>query len=148
MRRPVLPCTSGLRTEEGGGGCNRYHYRYYRSYRYCCCHCRLYSYYTRPTPPNTTHRLLSSSFLGLRYRILHINHKKELLKSLSVPLQHSTTVRVRKVWPATLSSCADMRMGAASRTSRNTTFGISKRRTKLKQSCTYPNQCYPKMLTM
>ena len=29
-----------------------------------------------------THRLLSSSFLGLPYRILNINHKKELLRGL------------------------------------------------------------------
>ena len=32
----------------------------------------------------STHRLLSSSFLGLPYRILHVNHKKELLRSLWV----------------------------------------------------------------
>ena len=31
----------------------------------------------------------------------------------------------RKVWPATLSSCADMRMGAASRTSSTKTYGVS-----------------------
>ena len=31
-----------------------------------------------------THRPLSSSFLGLPYRILHINHKKELLWGLWV----------------------------------------------------------------
>ena len=31
-----------------------------------------------------THRLLSSSFLGLSYRILNVNHKKELLGSLWV----------------------------------------------------------------
>ena len=29
-----------------------------------------------------THRLLSSSFLGLPYRTLHINHKEELPRSL------------------------------------------------------------------
>ena len=29
-----------------------------------------------------THRPLSSSFLGLPYRILNINHKKELLRGL------------------------------------------------------------------
>ena len=29
-----------------------------------------------------THRVLSSSFLGLPYRILKIDHKKELLRSL------------------------------------------------------------------
>ena len=34
----------------------------------------------------TTHRLLSSSFLGVPYRILHMNHKKELLRSLWVVL--------------------------------------------------------------
>ena len=28
-----------------------------------------------------THRLLSSSFLGLPYRILNMNHKKELLRT-------------------------------------------------------------------
>ena len=32
----------------------------------------------------STHRLLSSSFLGLPYRILNMNHKKELLRSLWV----------------------------------------------------------------
>ena len=32
-----------------------------------------------------THRLLSSSFLGLPYRILNMSHKKELLRSLWVP---------------------------------------------------------------
>ena len=32
----------------------------------------------------STHRLLSSSFLGLPYRILYTNHKKELLWSLWV----------------------------------------------------------------
>ena len=31
-----------------------------------------------------THRLLSSSFLGLLYKILYMNHKKELLRSLWV----------------------------------------------------------------
>ena len=31
-----------------------------------------------------THRLLSSSFLGLPYRILNMNPKKELLRSLWV----------------------------------------------------------------
>ena len=30
----------------------------------------------------STHRILSSSFLGLPYRILNINHNKELLRSL------------------------------------------------------------------
>ena len=35
-----------------------------------------------------THRLLSSSFLGVPYRILNINHKKELLRSLWV--EHMT----------------------------------------------------------
>ena len=32
------------------------------------------------------HRLLSSSFLGLPYRILNMNHKKELLRSLWVDI--------------------------------------------------------------
>ena len=34
------------------------------------------------TRVRVTHRLLSSSFLGLPYRILNMNHKKELLRSL------------------------------------------------------------------
>ena len=34
--------------------------------------------------PESTHRPLSSSFLGLPYRILNINHKKELLRGLCV----------------------------------------------------------------
>ena len=34
--------------------------------------------------PNPTHRLLSSSFLGLPYRVLNINPQKELLTSLWV----------------------------------------------------------------
>ena len=47
-----------------------------------------------------THRLLSSSFLGLPYRILNMNHQKELLRSLWVLLMHeeewgSVTVRQR-----------------------------------------------------
>ena len=33
---------------------------------------------------NPTHRPLSSSFLRLAYRILNINHKKELLRGLWV----------------------------------------------------------------
>ena len=32
----------------------------------------------------STHRPLSSSFLGLPYRILNISHKKELLRGLCV----------------------------------------------------------------
>ena len=36
--------------------------------------------------PTITHRLLTSSFLGLPSRILNINHKKELLRSLWVTL--------------------------------------------------------------
>ena len=36
---------------------------------------------SRSEAPNT-HRLLSGSFLGLPYRILNINHKKELLRGL------------------------------------------------------------------
>ena len=39
-------------------------------------HCQLYR--------RVTHRPLSSSFLGLPYRILHILHKKELLRGLWV----------------------------------------------------------------
>ena len=31
---------------------------------------------------HVTHRLLSSSFLGVNYTILDMNHKKELLRSL------------------------------------------------------------------
>ena len=43
-----------------------------------------------------THRLQSSSFLGLPYRILNINHKKELLWSLWVVLsQLSGCVQLR-----------------------------------------------------
>ena len=41
----------------------------------------------RPSQPYSdrhTHRLLSSSFLGLPCRILSINHKKELLRGLWV----------------------------------------------------------------
>ena len=34
-----------------------------------------------------TRRLLSSSFLGLPYRILNINHQKELLRGLWVDLK-------------------------------------------------------------
>ena len=34
-----------------------------------------------------THRPLSSSFLGLPYRILNMNHKKELLRGLWVETQ-------------------------------------------------------------
>ena len=34
--------------------------------------------------PGPTHRPLSSWFLGLPYRILNINHKKELLRGLWV----------------------------------------------------------------
>ena len=35
-------------------------------------------------PRNPTHRLLSSSFLGIPYRIPNTNHNKELLRSLWV----------------------------------------------------------------
>ena len=35
-------------------------------------------------PTYETHRLLSSSFLGSPYRLLNINHKKELLRGLWV----------------------------------------------------------------
>ena len=41
--------------------------------------------YHQPYGARYTHRLLSSSFLGLLYRILKTNHKKELLWSLWVP---------------------------------------------------------------
>ena len=37
-----------------------------------------------PRQQTHTHRLLSGSFLGLPYRILNMNHKKELLRSLWV----------------------------------------------------------------
>ena len=40
--------------------------------------------YTFKTKLSPTHRLHSSSFLGLPYRILNINHKKELKWSLWV----------------------------------------------------------------
>ena len=39
-----------------------------------------------PECPRPTHRPLSSSFLGLPYRILNINHKEELLRGLWVDL--------------------------------------------------------------
>ena len=43
---------------------------------------------TRLTSPLvTTHRPLSSSFLGLPYRILSSNHKKELLRGLWIPMK-------------------------------------------------------------
>ena len=37
-----------------------------------------------------THRPVSSSFLGLPYRILNRNHKKELLRGLWIKLQSSS----------------------------------------------------------
>ena len=37
--------------------------------------------------PYSTHRPLSSSFLGLPYRILNINHKEELLRGLWVAVR-------------------------------------------------------------
>ena len=40
-----------------------------------------------------THRLLSSSILGLPHRILNINHGKELLRNLWVGLMAMTTSR-------------------------------------------------------
>ena len=44
-----------------------------------------------------THRLLSSSFLGLPYRVLNINHKKELLRSLwVVPRQRTPPIEVSR----------------------------------------------------
>ena len=44
---------------------------------------------TPPDKPGSTHRLLSSSFLGLPYRILNTSPKKELLRSLWVALPAS-----------------------------------------------------------
>ena len=41
-----------------------------------------------------THRLLSSSFLGLPCRILNTNHKKELLRSLWVIGGSGSVIRV------------------------------------------------------
>ena len=38
-----------------------------------------------------THRPRSSSFLGLPYRILNLNHKKELLRGLWVELKRSNS---------------------------------------------------------
>ena len=46
---------------------------------------------------NPTHRLLSSSFLGLRYRILNLNHKKELLRGLCKPYNVTKGFSVVKV---------------------------------------------------
>ena len=39
---------------------------------------------TKSHDPPSTHKILSSSFLGLPYRVPNINHKKELLRSLWV----------------------------------------------------------------
>ena len=39
-----------------------------------------------------SHRPLSSSFLGLPYRILNINHKKELLRGLWVSSQTTSAI--------------------------------------------------------
>ena len=36
----------------------------------------------KPANPDSAHRPLSSSFVGLPYRILNMNHKKELLRGL------------------------------------------------------------------
>ena len=47
----------------------------------------------------TTHRLLSSSFLGLPYRILNISHKKELLRSLWGIDFIVGTLGPRRFWP-------------------------------------------------
>ena len=46
------------------------------------------------------HRLLSSSFLGLPYRILNMNHKKELLRSLWVFRVSCAGVSGGAAWPA------------------------------------------------
>ena len=69
--------------------------------------CTLHAYNRGPMeetlavkPDAGTHRLLSSSFLGLPYRILNMNHKKELLRSLWVfdVLQiHSSRTVLRSV---------------------------------------------------
>ena len=42
----------------------------------------------------STHKPLSSSFLGLPYRILNINHKKELLRGLWVNMSRSSLLAV------------------------------------------------------
>ena len=36
----------------------------------------------------TSHRAPSSSLLGLPYRILNINHKKELLRAYGISIRH------------------------------------------------------------
>ena len=41
-----------------------------------------------------THRPLSSSFLGLPYRILNIDHKKELLRGLWVVSETGRSFRL------------------------------------------------------
>ena len=41
---------------------------------------------------NPTHRPLSSSFWGLPYRILNINHKQELLRGLRVHPQQALNI--------------------------------------------------------
>ena len=55
-----------------------------------------------------THRPLSSSFLGLPYRILNMNHKKELLGSvLWIPSKVSTSTsgfRLRLTFPLPIGS--------------------------------------------
>ena len=47
-----------------------------------------------PEPEMLAHRPLSSSFLGLPYRILHMNPEKELLRSLWVGF-HNRRLLVR-----------------------------------------------------
>ena len=46
----------------------------------------------RPQIKSSTHRPLSSSCLGLPYRILNINHKKELLRRLWVHSNSETYI--------------------------------------------------------
>ena len=64
----------------------------YKALKAACCN----QYVTLYVPPllsiiiPCTHRPLSSSFWGLPYRILNINHKKELLRGLWVGLSFST----------------------------------------------------------
>ena len=52
-----------------------------------------------PGPKHSTHRLLSSSFLGLPYRILNINHNKELLRGLWVHSSNQTRQPRRNLPP-------------------------------------------------
>ena len=49
----------------------------------------------------TAHRLLSNSSLGLPYRILNMNHKKELLRSLWVELAQESDIALICCLPGT-----------------------------------------------